>query len=552
MKKHLFAITAVAVAIVAVISCGKDPQDKPAGETVLTVDREVIDNVDAQTPAEEAVMITSNTSWIVFAPNWVTPDKANGNGNDVVTFRIQPNYKENSNTEPREGEVTIEGGQKSVKILISQNGYTKPIDPNASIGGISDKVELMRFVKAVNEGTETLDRWRDEEGFVALLADIDLTGETWTPIGCGTFTTGNAVTIAEGENCFSDKFDGKGHKITGLSITVPADAVSGATFGFFGTIVGGTVKDLIIDNSMIVSHATALAGVGAVAGYVQGGTITNCESYAELSFDGGSDGVRYAMGGVLGEVGPSTSAGSTISGCKNHGKVSSVNTTNTKNGATGFSIGGVIGLAEGAAGFVTKVTKCENHGTVEGGATRMAGVVATLNTYADMEECLNEGAVNCNDTKASNSRAAGITAAMGNTTNLINCVNRGNISFVVDESAASTFHGYVAGIVGQINNAADVVDGCENYGTIRSDMWYCPTVNADTSLADKFMGIITASCNSYACTIKNCKVGGKIGPYTNESEVVTLTAANFRDYLTMNFYRARNAIIEDTNVFAGN
>ena len=515
-------------------------------ESILTVDRADINGVAAQNPAQEALMITSNTTWLVFTPKWVTPSVTYGNGNGTVIFTIDSNFNANQNTEPREGEIVIEGGKKSVTIPITQEGYTKPIDPNASIGGIPSKEELLRFVKAVNEGTEGLDRWMDASGAILLLDDIDLTGEAWTPIGNGTFTTGNVV---DG-TVFSGTFDGGGHKITGLTVVVPADAPAGTAAGFFGILNGATVRDLTIGTgSTCTSHTSALASVGAVAGYALDSNISNCASYAEMSSDGSADNVRFTMGGVLGEA-ASDAKGSVVDGCVNYGKLTSVNTANTKNGGTGLSIGGVIGLTDAKGTEFNTVRNCVNNGILEVEATRTGGIVATLNKYTKIEDCVNNGKVSCSDITASNSRVGGIASAAGAEVYLTRCINKGEVVFPV---AGNQKQGYAAGIIGQINNAAVTVDACENYGTILSDMWYDNTekTEGDATYRDTFMGIIVASCNSNACTLRNNKVGGKIGPYSKPEEIVEVTSKNFMELFSLNSYRNRKAIIEDNNVFAG-
>lgn len=537
MKKTLKLISFLAVSAAVLAAC--QPQEE---ETILTVDKAAFSGIAAQNPAEEAIMITSNTTWLVFTPKWVTPSVTYGNGNGTVIFTIDSNFKDNQNTDPREGEIVIEGGRKSVKIPITQEGYTKPIDPNASIGGIPTKAELLRFAKAVNEGTEGLDRWLDASGAVVLLDDIDLSGETWTPIGNGTFTTGNAIS----GNAFTGVFNGAGHRITGLTVNVPADAPAGTTAGFFGVLSGATVMNLTIGTgSQFVSHATDLASVGAIAGFAIDSEVSGCVSQAEMSFDGGTDNVRYCMGGLLGTIAADTK-GTVVDGCVSSAKLTSVNKVNTKNGGTGFSIGGVIGFADSKGSESNLVKGCVNNGTVTGEATRMGGIIASTNKLTRIENCTNNGAISCSDVTASNSRAAGITAAMGATTTVSGCVNKADITFTVPGDKT---HGYVAGIVGQINADDVVVDGCENYGAILSDMWYNDTVNSE--LLDCFMGIITASCNSKKCILRNNKVGGKIGPFSAPGEVVTITAGNFMEYLTRNAYRARNAVIEDNNSFSG-
>ena len=160
---------------------------------------------------------------------------------------------------------------------------------------------------------------------------------------------------------------------------------------------------------------------------------------------------------------------------------------NTKNGATGLSIGGVIGFTDAKASEFNVVKNCVNNGELDVQATRTGGVVATLNKYTKVEDCVNNAKISCSDVTASNSRLGGIASAAGAEVYLTRCINKGDVVFPV---AGDKVHGYVAGIIGQINNAAVTVDACENYGTILSDMWYDATekTEGDNTYRDTFMG----------------------------------------------------------------
>jgi hypothetical protein len=125
-----------------------------------------------------------------------------------------------------------------------------------------------------------------------------------------------------------------------------------------------------------------------------------------------------------------------------------------------------------------------------------------MNDFTKAEGLVNNGNISCTDTKASNSRVAGIVSAMGNSTLLSNSTNQGDVVFAVADDKT---HGYAAGIVGQTNdaNSVTVIDGCASYGSVLSDIWYG---------TDKYIGIICANFNSKTITVKNCVLGGKIGP----------------------------------------
>lgn len=99
----------------------------------MAVDREAIVDVAAQNPGQEAVVLTTTAPyWIVQTPYWITPDATTGHGEQSI-------------------------------ITVNQLGYTAPVDPDASIGGITDMDEFKDFVAAVNNG-RSLSRWFNEAG----------------------------------------------------------------------------------------------------------------------------------------------------------------------------------------------------------------------------------------------------------------------------------------------------------------------------------------------------------------------------------------------------
>ena len=163
--------------------------------------------------------------------------------------------------------------------------------------------------------------------------------------------------------------------------------------------------------------------------------------------------------------------------------------------------------------------------------------MASANAKTKVEDCVNEGKISGLDVKASNSRVAGICSGGSTDDVFIRCINRGDIVF--DKEGDST-HGYAAGILGQANNPL-TIEACENYGSIRSDMFKASLV---------YMGSILGNANSKKVTIKNCKVGGKIGPLVEADPhfVVTLTADNFSNYITMAASKAGSCVYEG-NVF---
>ena len=397
---------------------------------------------------------------------------------------------------------------------------------------ISTADELMLFAKRVNsqDGAEQMNVFIDK--------DIDMSSVTdWTPIGNGTFS-GTAVSGP----AFKGTFDGGNHTVKGLKITLASDAASGAVCGLFGVISNATVKNVIVDETSSLNVSSAkLSCAGAVVGASFNSSVENCASHAVAHLSGGAENIRECLGGVVGCAYSNGESVSQVVRCTNYGRITSVNTTNTKNGGTAFSIGGVVGWAESSASEPRAlVADCVNRGAMDVQASRHGGIVATMNKNATVSGCTNYAELRNSDTKATNTRVAGIVSAMNLNTSAINCVNKGNVFY----TAANTTKGYASGIVGQTNNGNNIIDGCTNYGAVRSDMFN------STDAAKKFIAIILANNNNVAgVSIVNNKVGGKIGPWSDESSVVTITADNFASYV--HFYPKTAPSLVNNNVFAG-
>ena len=99
-------------------------------------------------------------------------------------------------------------------------------------------------------------------------ADITLTG-TFAPIG------GNS---SSNYDCFKGTYDGGGHTISGLQVQVTSSPFSSASAGLFSEVLkNGVVRNVgLIAPSVSCSCSGKGCRAGAIAGYVEYGTITNC------------------------------------------------------------------------------------------------------------------------------------------------------------------------------------------------------------------------------------------------------------------------------------
>lgn len=213
----------------------------------------------------------------------------------------------------------------------------------------------------------------------------------------------------QGIPIFSGSFDGKGHSISGLSITVESSAV-----GLFRYLEeGAVVSSLHLSGDVL--PAGSRSSVGAFAG-VNRGTVENC------SFSGtvcGND----CVGGIAGV----NELSGLIQNCRTDGSLSGKHFT-----------GGIAGLSKGV------IRDCENH--------------ALINTES------RENVVDIDDISAESlisTEAANTVTDMGG----IAGSNSGVIRACVNHAAVGYRHmGYnIGGIAG---SQMGYITDCENYGSI--------------------------------------------------------------------------------------
>jgi hypothetical protein len=178
-----------------------------------------------------------------------------------------------------------------------------------------------------------------------LMADIDLSeyrGTSFKMIGLA-------------DNPFAGVFDGNDHTISNFSYSCSQTY----NIGLFGYVSGpnSVIKNLKLTWADIDAGAGGV--VGALVGYLEGGTIADCY------IDGGSVSGGWEVGGLVG-----TSYQGTLTDCKSTATVSG-------NG----SVGGLVGRN----GWQSVMTQCSSTGTVSGGSS-VGGLVGSNQgtiTYCD-------------------------------------------------------------------------------------------------------------------------------------------------------------------------
>ena len=166
---------------------------------------------------------------------------------------------------------------------------------------ISNEKELAWFAAQVNSGKKSYN--------AKLMANLDMGGKLWTPIGAG-----------NNKNNYNGTFDGNEHVISNLYISAEeliekySDINMAQNIGFIGCF-SGTVKNLILEN--IEVHGYGKGGIGNATNLVDKpisiGTVVGWQSKDASVIDGCyatgvviTSGDGQAVGGIVGNVGSGT------------------------------------------------------------------------------------------------------------------------------------------------------------------------------------------------------------------------------------------------------
>ena len=224
------------------------------------------------------------------------------------------------------GEVTNNG-------TINDGTFNTPITGSGTESDpyqISTAAQLKRFRDIVNGSNG---QTQNRGAYAVLTADIDLNNEPWTPIG------------PDRDSAYTGAFDGQGHTVKNLSVTVN---VQPGRAGLFGCVKDGTIRKLTVAGS--VSCTANQGWCGGIAGYAMDETIENCASLCTVSCTG----IDARVGGIVGLV-DYNSRTLIIRDCYNIGKI----TGRSDNGS---------GDAGGICGFYMngKISNCYNVGEITG------------------------------------------------------------------------------------------------------------------------------------------------------------------------------------------
>ena len=302
--------------------------------------------------------------------------------------------------------------------------------------------ELMQFAADVNAGAYD----GKTDAVVSLESDLDLSGKTWTSIGC-------ADNDANVPHFFSGKFYGNGHTISNLDFSENYGKTEYPSFGFFSEVYGAEISGLTIQGKLDVSNS-GYVYFGTVAGVAAGSKITDCVS--DVSF---TDTDKY-INGTAALCGYAIN--STIEHCQNKG-----NFTITKD-TTQFWMGGIVGRAQKST-----VQYCANTGDMTSWTPHTGGIVGELYQASKIINCYSTGKM----VPLGNGTTdfGGIAGTVGAGTKISHCYFAGEVD--LSQYTATTPYKRLGGLVGKVESGTPVfknnyytetanVDSCATNGTI--------------------------------------------------------------------------------------
>ena len=266
-------------------------------------------------------------------------------------------------------------------------GASRPTQDAEGCYQVADAFQLFWFAGLVN-GTLTDGTEQNTSASAVLTADIELSGETWTPIGSESTP-------------YTGTFDGQGYTISGMTIE-NAESYS----GLFGNVTG-TVRDFTVTGSITITGDETVSRVGGAVGSLGtasvGGTVSGVTSKVNITVSAGNDHIGGVVGSMpenssptvescvyTGDINITVAAGSvagvvgyirtgTIQNCANQGGIS-INT-----GGNG-SVGGILGYCNNGKIYIRN---CYNSGSIAAEGTANVGAIVGQNnkTQATVSNC---------------------------------------------------------------------------------------------------------------------------------------------------------------------
>ena len=306
--------------------------------------------------------------------------------------------------------------------------------------------ELMQFAADVNAGAYD----GKTDAVVSLESDLDLSGKTWTSIGC-------ADSNANVPHYFSGKFYGNGHTISNLDFSSTYGNILYESLGFFGYIENAEISDLTVQGSVNVTEPKEFTALGLIVGESDNSTIRNCVS--DISFTS-SEIYLYGYIGLCGYA-----SNSTIEYCQSKGDIS---ITRSDNDPSPLYVGGIVGYAGGAS----EIRYCANTVNIEATASHVGGIAGSLGSG-------NPSVTNCYSTgklivrgRPFGGNTGGIVGTINGNTPIKHCYFAGEID-LTQYGVTTPPYNRLGGLVGKVESGTPVFEN--NYYTETANVDSCAT-----------------------------------------------------------------------------
>lgn len=279
------------------------------------------------------------------------------------------------------------------------------------------------------------------------VADIDMSGYDWSPIGTGTHVPVPIGSSVE-DIPFEGEYNGNNYKITNLSIAENELE----TVGLFGLcsedskIENITIESLLI--SVSIEQYNKSVSVGGIAGRCES-IISNCNVSGNIEV---KNCYEARVGGIIGY------------GCVlDSSNYADILVQSNENSSNHVYCGGVTGFPLTIHGTVER---CVNYGNIDASSGWFLFCGGISGEYGEIEKCVNYGNVSGSTTNghpyssfAGNCNVGGIVGATLSRTS--NSVNYGNIN----GDAALRASCYVGGITGYNGyDGSGIPENCFNVG----------------------------------------------------------------------------------------
>ncbi|MCD7733184.1 MAG: leucine-rich repeat domain-containing protein [Oscillospiraceae bacterium] len=280
------------------------------------------------------------------------------------------------------------------------------------------------------------------------VADIDLSGIEWVPIGYSS--------SSQEYESFSGQYDGNYHTITGMTVEITSK--NSECFGLFSE---STNTETVLRNIVLVSVSISIDGndcdhiyVGGVIGSCAG-TISDCEVSGEISVYGVRD---ATIGGLAG-------LGGSCTHCTNYANVYVESSTFSTYHVV--ECGGICGEVQANSEIIYSI----NYGDITVLATEPICGGITGYSNGTLNYCVNYGNVygeadwRWNNVSSScHCNAGGISGSVSNGESN-NCINFGNVyAYETSDNCSCTAGGIAGSIGGGFSASSAAISNCYNLG----------------------------------------------------------------------------------------